>query len=401
MSRTRAVALSLALVLAAAAPASAALLAGIDVLERSDFELLRGKRVGVITNHTGADYAGRSTVDLLFASKKLTLAAIFSPEHGFRGDHRDGDPVGDIKDPATGLPVYSLYGKTRRPTTEMLKGIDVLVFDIQDVGTRAYTYLSTMGMCMEEAARHGLEFVVLDRPNPLGGEALEGPVLEAPFDFTGYFPVPVRHGMTPGEMARLHADVKGLKLRLSVVPLQGWTRATLYDETAYPWINPSPNIRGLDAALLYPGFVSFESSPYSVGRGTDSPFLWFGAPDLDAAALVRTLNAAGLPGARFTVEHRTPASDAHAGKACRGVRVDVVDRKKIRSLDILVHAVSALRRSRAAAPAWAGVDAAAAGTVRNIYRAVLESSEPPRDILAGYEASWRAFDASRAKYLLY
>jgi uncharacterized protein YbbC (DUF1343 family) len=283
----------------------------------------------------------------------------------------------------------------------MLKGIDVLVFDIQDVGTRAYTYLSTMGMCMEEAARHGLEFVVLDRPNPLGGEALEGPVLEPPFDFTGYFPVPIRHGMTPGEMARLHADVKGLKLRLSVVPLQGWTRATLYDETAYPWINPSPNIRGLDAALLYPGFVSFESSPYSVGRGTDSPFLWFGAPDLDAEALLRSLNAAGLEGARFAVEHRTPAQDIYAGRACRGVRVDIVDRKKVRSLDIFVHAVSALRRSRVVAVSWAGLDLAAMKAPRNIYRAVLESSEPPRAILAAYEASWRAFDASRAKYLLY
>ncbi|MCR4295406.1 MAG: DUF1343 domain-containing protein [Elusimicrobia bacterium] len=393
--------LTLFLGLASAAPASAALLAGIDVLERADFALLRGKRVGVITNHTGADYAGRSTVDLLFASKKLTLAAIFSPEHGFRGDHRDGDPVGDSKDPATGLPVFSLYGKTRRPTPEMLRGLDVLVFDIQDVGTRAYTYLSTMGMCMEEAARHGLEFVVLDRPNPLGGDVLEGPVLEPPFDFTGYFPVPVRHGMTPGEMARLHADVKGLKLRLTVVPLQGWTRSALYDETAYPWINPSPNIRGLDAALLYPGFVSFEASPYSVGRGTDSPFLWFGAPDLDAAALVRSLNAAGLAGARFTVERRTPAADIHAGKACRGVRVDIFDRKALRSLDILVHAVAALRRSRAVAVAWGEADPASVKAVRNIYRAVLESSAPPREILAAYEASWRAFDASRRRHLLY
>ena len=392
----------LALILClAAAPAPAALLAGIDALERADFELLRGKRVGVITTHTGADYAGRSTVDLLFASKKLRLVAIFSPEHGFRGDHRDGDPIGDMKDPATGLPVYSLYGKTRRPTPEMLRGLDVLVFDIQDVGTRAYTYLSTMGLCMEEAAKHGLEFVVLDRPNPLGGAVLEGPVLEPPFDFTGYFPVPVRHGMTPGEMARLHADAKGLKLRLTVVPLQGWTRETLYDETAYPWINPSPNIRGLDAALLYPGFVGFESSPYSVGRGTDEPFLWFGAPGLDAAAMVRALDAAGLEGARFRVEDRTPTQDIYAGKPCRGVRVDITDRKKVRSLDIFVHAVGALRRSRIVAVSWAGLDLAAMKAPRNIYRAVLESSEPPRAILAAYEASWRAFDAGRAKYLLY
>jgi uncharacterized protein YbbC (DUF1343 family) len=393
--------LALALCLAAAAPASAAMLAGIDVLERADFELLRGKRVGVITNHTGADSAGRSTVDLLFASKKLQLVAIFSPEHGFRGDHRDGDPIGDTKDPATGLPVFSLYGATRRPTPEMLLGIDVLVFDIQDVGTRAYTYLSTMGMCMEEAAKRGIEFVVLDRPNPLGGEVLEGPVLEGPFDFTGYFPVPVRHGMTPGEMARLHAGVKGLNLRLSVVPLQGWTRAALYDETAYPWINPSPNIRGLDAALLYPGFVSFESSPYSVGRGTPTPFLWFGAPGLDALSMVRALEAAGLAGAAFSVENRTPTQDIYAGTTCRGVRVDILDRKSVRSLDIFVHAVSALRRSRILAVSWGGFDPASMTGGQNLFRAVLQSPEPPRKILAGFEASWRAFDASRAKYLLY
>ncbi|MDD5302285.1 MAG: DUF1343 domain-containing protein, partial [Elusimicrobia bacterium] len=370
--------LALALCLAAAAPASATMLAGIDVLERADFEPLRGKRVGVITNQTGADLSGRSTVDLLFASKKFELVAIFSPEHGFRGDRRDGDPVGDAKDPATGLPVYSLYGKTRRPTEEMLRGIDVLVFDIQDVGTRAYTYLSTMGLCMEEAAKRGIEFVVLDRPNPLGGTVLEGPVLEGPFDFTGYFPVPVRHGMTPGEMARLHADVKSLKLRLSVVPLQGWTRATLYDETFYPWINPSPNIRGLDAALLYPGFVGFESSPYSVGRGTDEPFLWFGAPDLDAPSVVRALDAAELAGVSFKVENRTPALDIYAGKACRGVRVDVLDRKKVRSLDIFVHAVSALRRSRIVAAAWGGFEPASMTAGQNLFRSVLESSDPPR-----------------------
>jgi uncharacterized protein YbbC (DUF1343 family) len=196
--------------------------------------------------------------------------------------------------------------------------------------------------------------------------------------------------MTPGEMARLHADVKGLQLKLTVVPLQGWTRATLYDETAYPWIDPSPNIRGLDAAILYAGFVWFESSPFSVGRGTDSPFLWFGAPSLDAGAMVRALNAAGLAGARFSVEDRTPALDAYAGRLCRGVRVDVVDRKKVRSLDIFVHAVCALRGMPAALKAG-----------KSFFRTVLDSSDPPAQILKSYEASWRAFADSRAKYLLY
>ena len=386
-----------ALVLAiagAARPAAAAALSGIDVLERSDFAALAGKRVGVITNQTAVDSSGRNTVDALFAAKSLTLAAIFSPEHGFRGDHRDGDHVSDSTDAATGLPIYSLYGKTRRPTEAMLRGLDVLVFDIQDVGARHYTYLSTMALCMEEAAKRGLEFVVLDRPDPLGGTEVEGPVREGPFDFTDYFPVPTRHGLTAGETARLHADVKGLKLKLTVIRVAGWSRGDLYDATGLRWINPSPNIRNLDAALLYPGLGLFEAAAVSVGRGTDEPFLWFGAPGLDAASVVRALEAAALPGLRFSEESRTPTEDIYAGRPCRGVRIEVLDRSRVRALDVFVRAVCAMRGQKDLR-----LDSAAPG--KNLFRAVYDSVDPPEKILAGYEKSWRAFAASREKYLLY
>lgn len=396
---TKALAFALLWTANAAAPATA-MQAGIDVLEISDFALLRGKRVGVITNHTGVDGQGRSTVDVLAASRALTLVAIFSPEHGFRGDARGGDSVEDSKDPATGLPIYSLYGKTRRPTDEMLRGVDVLVFDIQDVGARFYTYLTTMALCMEEASKRGIAFVVLDRPNPIGGSTLEGPVLEVPFDFTGYFAVPVRHGLTPGEMARLHAHAKGLRLDLTVVPLQGWSRDSLYDETGRRWINPSPNIRSLDAALLYPGLGLFEATNITVGRGTDEPFLWFGAPWLDAGRLAYTLQAAALPGVRFVEETRTPREDLYAGKACRGVRIEISDRRRVRALDVFVYAVCALRDGRAAEFRMDAQQAALLAG-RNLYRDVFSSKNAPEKILAGFEKSWRAFAASREKFLLY
>ena len=383
-----------ALALAAAANPAVAALSGIDVLERSGFAALRGKRVGVIANQTAVDASGRSTVDALFAEKGLTLAAIFSPEHGFRGDRRGGDGVPNSEDAVTGLPIYSLYGRTRRPTDAMLRGLDVLVFDMQDVGARQYTYLSTMALCMEEAAQRGLEFVVLDRPNPLGGEELEGQILKGPFDFTGYFPVPVRHGLTAGEMALLHADVKSLKLKLTVVRVQGWSRGQLYDATGLRWINPSPNIRGLDAALLYPGLGLFEAANVSVGRGTSEPFLWFGAPGLDAALLVRTLEAAALPGLRFREENRTPTEDIGAGRLCRGVRIEVVDRRRVRSLDVFVRVVCALRGRKALRFGTAAFGG-------SLFRTIFDSADPPEKILADHEKGWRAFADSRRKYLLY
>jgi len=253
---------------------------------------------------------------------------------------------------------------------------------------------------MEEASKRHIEFVVLDRPNPLGGVIMEGPVLDGPFDFTGYFPVPVRHGLTPGEMAKLHADMKGLGIKLTVIPLQGWTRETLYDQTGYPWVNPSPNIRDLDEALLYPGIGCFEATNLSVGRGTDSPFLWFGAPWVDSQRLTQVLQAASLSGVRFRAETRTPSADIYTGKACSGVRIEVIDRRQVRSLDIFVHAACALRDQRASQFRME-TDIQAAFLGNNLYHAIFGSKDPPQKILEDFKKSWQKFAATRMKYLLY
>ncbi len=388
----------LSLALCAAQPASG-FMSGLDVLERDHFQQLKGKRVGLITNKTAVDRSGRSAIDVLFASDQLTLVALFGPEHGLRADQPAGAPVDDSKDKKTGLPIYSLYGKTKQPTDEMLRGIDTLVFDIQDVGTRFYTYLATMAMAQEEASKRHIGFVVLDRPNPIGGTVMEGHVLEDPDpkDPTGYFPVPTRHGLTPAEMARLNADVKGLQ-KPTIIALQGWNREMLFDQTGYDWIAPSPNIKDLDAAIVYPGIGCFEATNISVGRGTDSPFLWFGAPWMDAKKVVKALKAAKIAGMDFAVEKRTPSEEPYAGHACRGVALKVRDRRQVRSLDVFVHAVYALRHQK-------GFDMRETGSTNvvgaNIFQAAFNSKKTPQDLLSEYEISWRRFAQTREKYLLY
>lgn len=395
-------ALALAAALAAAGQAGAYVSTGLEVSARDDFALFAGKRVGLITNQTGVDREGRSSVDAMFASRKASLVAIFSPEHGFRGNAADGETISNSTDPVTGLPIYSLYGKTHRPTAAMLAGIDVLVFDIQDIGARFYTYLTTMALCMEEAAKHKIPFVVLDRPNPISGLVMEGPVLPKNIqDFTGYFPVPVRHGMTAGEVALLHKDIRGLNLDLSVVKLQGWDRASFFEDTGLPWVNPSPNIRGLDAAIMYPGIGGFESSNMAVGRGTDSPFLWFGAPWLDAGRLAATLNEAGLPGVRFHAESKTPEKDIYAGKLCRGVKMEITDRAAVRPLDIFVLAVCALRDKKYYREFRFEEEALKLTAGNNVYKAIFESKEPPEKIISDFRAQCLAFDKLRGRYLLY
>lgn len=391
-----------AAILAAAPPARASILAGLDVLEREDFAPLAGKRVGLITNQTARDGGGHSAIDVLFASKRLRLVALFSPEHGIRGGAPAGGDVGDSIDPATGLTVYSLYGETRRPTAAMLKDVDVLVFDIQDVGARFYTYLTTMAYGMEEAAKRGIEFVVLDRPNPISGDIVEGPVPDGPPVFTGYFPVPIRHGLTPGEMARLHAALKVPGLKLTVVPMVGWNRAMDYDDTGYPWVDPSPNIRDLDAATLYPALGLFEATGISVGRGTDGPFHWFGAPWLDSAALAARLNAAGLAGARFIAEDRVPREDIYKGRVCHGIRVEILDRRGIRPLEIFVAAVCALRDSGAREfVAEAAAQVSTRGPERSLFDEVFSSRKRPAEILADFAARRADYESSRSRYFLY
>jgi uncharacterized protein YbbC (DUF1343 family) len=384
------------------ARAHAAVLTGLDAAEQSDFEQFAGKRVDIITSQTGIDGAGRSSVDVLFASRKAKLVAIFSPEHGFRGNAADGENISNSTDPVTGLPIYSLYGKVHRPTPAMLAGLDMLVFDIQDIGARFYTYLTTMALCMEEAARLKLPFVVLDRPNPLGGVVLEGPVLPGNIhDFTGYFPVPVRHGMTAGEIALMHKDQHKLALDLSVIKLRGWNRASYFEETGLPWVNPSPNIRNVDAAIMYPGIGGFEATNMAVGRGTDAPFLWFGAPWLDSERLAATLNAAGLAGVRFYAESKTPEKDIYAGRLCRGIRLEITDRAAVRPLDIFIRAVCALREKAYYRDFRFDDDAPRLTAGINVYKAVFESKDLPEKIISDFQAQCREFDKLRGGYLLY
>ena len=258
---------------------------GIDVLARDGFAPLQGKRVGLVTNHTGRGAAGTSTIDLLASAKGVTLAALFSPEHGIRGE-ADAKVAGG-RDAKTGLPIHSLYGKTTKPTAEMLKDVDVLVYDIQDVGARFYTYITTLALVMEAAKENDTGVVVLDRPNPIGGEAVEGPILEDALrgDFIGYFPIPMRHGLTIGELATLYNTEFKIGCRLEVVKMEGWKRPMYFDETGLPWVNPSPNMRSLAAAISYPGLGALEATSLSVGRGTGRAFVLYGAPWIDGKKL--------------------------------------------------------------------------------------------------------------------
>lgn len=297
---------------------------GVDVLHASGYRALQGMRVGLITNQTGIDRAGNPTIDLLRSAPGVTLAALFSPEHGIRGllDAK----VDDASDPISGLPVYSLYGARRAPSAEQLAGLDALVFDIQDIGTRFYTYISTLGLAMEAAAAAHKKFIVLDRVNPIGGVAVEGPLPEGESEFIAYHPIVVRHGMTVGELAKMYREEKHLDLELEVIPLRGWKRSMWLDEAGLPWVNPSPNMRSLTAAALYPGIGILETA-ISVGRGTPSPFEIAGAPYADADVLAREMNALRLAGIRFEPVRFTPAASVFANTECGGVRMTLTDRK--------------------------------------------------------------------------
>ncbi|MCL2448996.1 MAG: DUF1343 domain-containing protein, partial [Polyangiaceae bacterium] len=305
--------------------ASSDVQAGIDVLRQDHFELLRGARVGLITNASGRAADGTPTVDLLHDAPGVTLVALFAPEHGLDADRQGA--ISNGHDGRTGLPVYSLYGDSFAPAPESLAGIDTLVFDVQDVGTRYFTYASTMRRAMRVACDQGLRFVVLDRPNPIDGVDIAGPVL-APgaISFVNDHPVPVRHGMTTGELATMFDADDHMGVALTVVPLVGWRRSSYGDETGLPWVNPSPNLRSVDEALLYPAVGLLEATNLSVGRGTDAPFERLGAPWIDGAALTAALQSAHLPGVVFTPETFTPTADPYAGQACSGIHVRVVDR---------------------------------------------------------------------------
>ncbi|HUP81928.1 MAG TPA: exo-beta-N-acetylmuramidase NamZ domain-containing protein, partial [Pirellula sp.] len=292
-------------------------LTGLDVLEANSFRELAGQRVGLITNHTGRNHAGQSAVNLFKNAANVKLKALFSPEHGFEGK-LDIAKVSDSEDKATGVKIFSLYGETRRPTAEMLADIDTVVFDIQDIGTRFYTYISTMGEAMIAAAEHHRRFVVLDRPNPINGIDVVGPMLDPNSEsFVGFHRLPVRHGMTIGELARMFKQELKLELDLQVIACEGWQRSDYWDKTGLTWVNPSPNMRSLTEALLYPGVGLIETTNVSVGRGTDTPFEVVGAPWIDGRKLAKQLNERQLPGVTFVPIEFTPTSTKFTNEACK------------------------------------------------------------------------------------
>ncbi len=315
---------------------------GIDVLKRESFRQLRGRRVGLITNHTGIDRERTPTIDLLHGAPGVQLVALFSPEHGIRGT-LDHGKIKDGRDVATGLPVYSLYGKTRRPTKIQMAGIDTFVFDIQDIGCRFYTYISTMIYCLEVAAEEGLRFVILDRPNPLGA-AVDGPVLTGERSFVGVHEIPVRHGMTVGELARLINFERGFGADLGVIRCEGGSPMQWFDAVGQPWVNPSPNMRSLNAATLYPAVGLLEFCKLSVGRGTGIPFELLGAPYIDDMKLAAALNQDGPAAVRFVPTRFTPKVSVFAGKECRGVQLMVIDRDQYRSSELNIHLATTLHR---------------------------------------------------------
>jgi uncharacterized protein YbbC (DUF1343 family) len=323
-------------------PRPAAVRAGVDVLAAEGFARLKGRKVGLVTNHTGRAADGTPTIDLLFKADGVKLVALFSPEHGIRGEL--DEKVGDAVDAKTGLPVYSLYGERRKPTAETLKGVDTLVYDIQDIGCRFYTYISTLGLVLEAAKEHGLRVVVLDRPNPIGGVAVEGPVRDAGRgSFVAYHELPVRHGLTVGELAVLFNSERDLKVDLDVVKVADWRRGDLFDRTGLTWRNPSPNMRHLTAALLYPGIGLLETTNVSVGRGTERPFEWVGAPWIDGRQLAAELNRRNPPGVRFVPVSRTPTSSKHQGAECGGVDIIGVDWAKVSPVRLGLEVAAALR----------------------------------------------------------
>ena len=372
-------------------------LTGLDVLRRDGFAILKGRRVGLITNHTGLARDRTSAIDLLQAAPGVSLLALFSPEHGIRGE-LDRDGITDSRDEKSGLPVHSLYGERRAPTAEQLKSIDTLVFDIQDIGCRFYTYVSTMTLAMEAAAKAGKRFIVLDRPNPIGGQKVQGPLREGDFAFIAAHDLPLRHGLTAGELARLIASERQWNLDLEVVRCENWRRSQWFDETGLPWINPSPNMRSLEAAVLYPGIGLLEFTNISVGRGTDAPFLMVGAPWIDADALAQDLTALALPGVRIMPVQFTPNASTYAQTLCHGVRFTVTHREELDSLALGSALASSLCRGYPAA-----------FDTQNLNKLLLHAEsaaawragDPGSQVRAAWYSDERRFMLRRRPFLLY
>ena len=373
--------------------------------------MLTGWRVGVVSNSASVDGAFRHVADRVAAQPGVVLAALFGPQHGFHADVQDNMvETGHARHPHLDVPVHSLYSDTREPTAEMLDGLDVLVIDLQDVGTRVYTYVYTMANCLRAARRCGLPVVVCDRPNPIGGEAVEGPVLDPAFaSFVGQFPIPLRHGMTIGELARLFNDHFGIGADLQVMRLEGWSRGMYQDDAGAPWVIPSPNLPTPDSALVYPGMVLLEGTLLSEGRGTTRPFELFGAPGIDPEGLAGSLNALGLPGVHFRPVTFEPTFQKHGGHACGGCQIHVTDRHAFRPVLAGIAAIAASREALGDRFGWRDppyeyehdrmpIDILAGSAA---LRLDVDAGRPAADIASRWTDDVAAFDAIRQKFLLY
>ena len=378
---------------------------GIEVLLRDSLHLVRGKRVGLITNHTAVTRDRTSAIDVLHRHPEVRLVALYGPEHGLRGNVDGGERISSGRDARTGVPVHSLYGATERPTAAMLRGVDVLLFDIQDIGARPYTYVWTMTFAMEEAARRGIPFIVLDRPNPVTSK-VEGPLMQwemrrrGPL-ITGAYPVPLRHGLTAGELARYVNAEYRIGAKLSVVPVKDWKAGAWFDETGLPWVNPSPNIRSLDAALSFSGLVMLETTNLSIGRGTSAPFSYVGAPYLDAPELLRRVRQYDLPGVRFEVAEFTPRGTdwmQFRNERCRAIRLRITDRDAYKPVLTALVFLSEIRKMH---PQRLGMGPMLQMLGSEWAPAAVRRGDDPRDIYRRWEEENRQWERRIAKYRLY
>jgi uncharacterized protein YbbC (DUF1343 family) len=386
----------------------AAVLPGIDVLSNQNFDILQNKRIGLITNHTGRNAAGASTIDILFRAPGVRLTALFSPEHGIRGD--SDDKVSSGVDSKTGLSIYSLYGTSCRPTSDMLRNIDVLVFDIQDIGTRFYTYIGTLSLAMRAAKEAGIPFVVLDRPNPIGGVIVRGAIPSTALPerkngcgaITSIHPIPTRHGMTVGELALLFNTEYGIGCALTVIPMQGWQRSLYYDQTGLAWINPSPNMKSVNAAILYPGPGTLETTSLSVGRGTDRAFLAYGAPWVNAAAVINNLSVRNIPGVQFEACSFVPTTPgfSYRGATCYGVCITGLDRKLLDPVQAGLHLVQAFYETHPRRFKAYGGFATEVGD-REAWGLLTKGKMSPEAVLERWSTDLVRFRIVRDRYLLY
>ena len=376
-------------------------LPGIDILLSQQLDLIANRRLGLVSSASGVLRDLTSTLEALRRAPGVTLAALFGPEHGFFAAIPDGLKFDTQVDARTGLPVYSLYGARQKPTPAMLADLDALVFDIQPVGVRFYTYIATLLYVMQAAEERGIPLIVCDRPNPIGGQIIEGPLLQPGFEsFVGPGPLPMRHGMTIGELARLYQIAWEVDCQLTVVPCQGWQRAMWFDETGLVWVPPSPGMPKLETAVVYPGMCLLEGTNLSEGRGTGTPFEVAGAPWIDAWALAEALNALSLPGVKFRPTHFQPTDSKWRGEACAGVQVHVLERTTFRPVTAALHLIATVKSHHPAEFAWRAPHFdRLAGTDR--VRQQLDAGAPVAEIMAPWPTERAAFEAGRAQVLLY